>query len=95
MLLITDGSNLEVKFQSNAVITAHFALGIIVVFLIVMQHLFGFLMKKAMQSKEMNSFTEKLPQMKYMHRYMGYLIYFVSKATVLTGIWVFNDVRLL
>ena len=86
---------MEVKFQTNSVITAHFSLGIIVVFLIVMQHLFGYLMKKAMRSKEMDSLTEKLPQMKYMHRYMGYLIYFISKATVLTGIWVYNDVRVL
>ena len=94
-IFLLDGDTLEYKFKNDKTITAHFALGVIVLNLIVIQHIFGFIMKKSLDSKNNNCFNSKLTQIKKIHRFIGYTIYIFSKACVLTGIWIYDYIELL
>ena len=90
-----DGDSLEWKFQNDKAITAHFAFGVIVLNLIVVQHLFGFFMKKAMGTKRLNVLSSNLHKIKIAHRFLGYTIYFITKLSVLSGIWIYDYRELL
>ena len=86
---------MEFKFQTNKMITAHFVIGIIVLNNIVLQHIIGFIIKKAIESKRLSFMSSKIHQIKKIHKVMGYSIYFLTKASVLTGIWIYDYIQLL
>ncbi len=52
-------------------------------------------MKKTLESKNFNFLTSKLSQIKKIHRIIGYTIYLLTKASVLTGIWIYDYIELL
>ena len=92
---ISDGNNLQIKFQINKTITFHFAIGIIVLNFIIVQHIIGFIMKKAIESNELNFISSKLPQIKKAHKNIGYALYLLTKIAVLSGIWIYDYIELL
>ena len=52
-------------------------------------------MKKAIDSKKITVLSSNIPKIKNAHRFLGYTIYLVTKASVLTGIWNYNYIELL
>lgn len=83
------------KFESDSMITAHFALGVIVVTLLTFQHIGGIIYKKTLESKKVTMFTSLLGNLKKGHQILGFAIYLITKATVLVGILVYGDFPLL
>ena len=48
-----------------------------------------------MESKKFNPLSSRLPQIKKVHQVIGYSIYFLTKAQVLIGIWIYDYIELL
>ena len=90
-----DASDLAMKFENDRVIQTHFALGVIVLVLVFFQHVGGIVIKQTMQAKKPNMFTGLLSTLKKGHQMLGLVIYLITKATVLVGIWVYDYFDLL
>lgn len=83
------------KFEADPVIVAHFALGVIVLVLVVFQHIGGVIIKKTLEAKKATCLTPLLGNFKKMHLILGGVLYLITKATVLVGIWVYDWIELL
>lgn len=54
------------------------------------QHIWGVIILRTMESKKINRFTPKLSDYKKMHRIMGFILYILTKVSVLSGIWIYD-----
>lgn len=48
-------------------------------------------MKNSKDSKKIGFIHSKLPELKKMHRFIGYSIYILTKFSVFTGVWIYDD----
>lgn len=83
------------KFENDRVIQTHFALGVIVLVLDFFQHIGGVIIKHTMEAKKPTIFTGLLSTLRKGHQINGFVLYLVTKATVLVGIWVYDYFELL
>ena len=65
---LLDSDSVKYTLEADPVIMAHFICGIIVIFLIVLQHIFGLIVKGLIESKEESKLINKLGSLKKIHK---------------------------